>query len=219
MSKYHISSAIFTLFFLISCSGSTNQFIDENYSNGEKTGSISLLTIQKNEFEQEFTDHSFGTLRPNETQLFKDFINEFSKGGTDHANGMITQFDPSDFERREFETDVESFNSLTPSVGTTLNDVNQESRYVIIIDRYFFEQYEDAVGGNTYAGHEKEIIPRLKFNTNYVIWDNNVGDAIAWGAVEADRRIELSRIEEVYDEILTESFQKMLSKSPVTGSI
>ena len=219
MIKSFLSLAIFTSFFLISCSGSTSQFINEKYQNGEQPGSVSLLTIQESNFNGKFSYHTFGTLRANEVQLFEDFLTEFSIGAIDHSNGMLTQFDPSEFEKRSFETGNESFTSLTPTVGTTIYDDNQESRYIVIIDRYYFDQYEDIVASNSYAGHEQEVVPRLNFKTNYVIWDNEIGDAVAWGALEADRRIVLSRIEEIYDELLTESFNKMMAKSPFSAQI
>lgn len=219
MTKFYQLSATFISLFLISCSGSSSQFIIEDYANGDQSGSISVLAIQKSTFMNDFSDHSFGSLQGNETQLFEDFLNSFSTEVTKKAKGKLTLKNPIEFELREFKTDLKSFNALTPSEGKTLKDDDKESRYVIILDQYRFEQYEEIEGSNTYAGHEEKIVPRINFKTIYVIWDNNIGNAVAWGMVEADRRIVLSRIEEIYNELLTESFDKMIKRSPFSAQV
>lgn len=220
MAKYFQLSTIIFSFFLVSCSGSSSQFIEEDYKNGNQSGSLSVLTIQKNEFNQHFSDHSFGKLQGNESQLFEDFLTSFSNGVTNEAEGELTLTNSTGFEIREFETDQESFSAITPSEGESLGNGDKKSRFVIILDQYRFQQYEKVEGGGTtYAGHEKKVVKRVNFKTNYVIWDNNVGNAVAWGLVEADKKVSKSKIEETYNEILSESFNKMIKQSPFSEQV
>lgn len=219
MTKLYHLPAIALTFFLISCSSSSSQFINENYVKGDQLGSVSVLTIQKSAFSKDFENHSFGTLQGNETQLFDDFLTSFSTGITEEGKGLLTLKNLIEFESREFATGLNTFYALTPAEGMILKDDGKESRYVIILDQYRFQQYEVIEGNNTYAGHEQKVVPRINFRTNYVIWDNNIGDAVAWGMVEADRRIVISRLEEIYIELLSESFQKMVRRSPFSAQV
>ncbi len=219
MTKLYYLSTIVLTFFFISCSGTSSQFINEDYANGDQLGSVTVLTIQQSAFSKDFSNHTFGTLQGNETQLFEEFVTSFSTEVTEDAKGKLVLNNPVEFESREFETNLKSFKALAPSAGNILMDENIESRYVIILDQYRFRQYEVIEGSNTYAGHEQEIVPRISFSTKYVIWDNNIGDAVAWGMVDADRKIVISRLEEIYIELLTESFQKIVRRSPFSAQV
>ena len=220
MTKLYFTLVLILSLFFVSCAGSSKQFIEEGYENGSKEGSLSLLTIQKDQFNGDFSDHTFGELRTNEIPIFESYLTTFLTGlSQTEIKGELTQVDftRSNFEPREFETNSKTLNVLAPREGTTLREETIESRYVIILDNYRFEQYEEIRGNDSYAGHEPEVIPRMMFRTKYVIWDNEVGNAVAWGEVEADRRIELNRIQEVYEELLVESFGKMVEASPFSS--
>ena len=217
MTKLYFSIVLILSLFFVSCAGSSKQFIEEGYENGSKKGSLSLLTIQKDQFNGDFSDHSFGELRANEVSIFETYLTTFLSGiSRAEIKGELTQVDfrDSNFEPREFETNAKTLKVLAPRKGTILREEAIESRYVIILDNYRFEQYEEIRGNDSYAGHEPDIIPRMMFKTKYVIWDNEVGNAVAWGEVESDRRIELNRIQEIYEELLVESFAKMVEASP-----
>lgn len=217
MTKFYFSIVLILSLFFVSCAGSSKQFIEEGYENGSKKGSLSLLTIQKDQFNGDFSDHSFGELRANEVSIFETYLTTFLSGiSRAEIKGELTQVDfrDSNFEPREFETNSKTLNVLAPRQGTILREESIESRYVIILDNYRFDQYEEIRGNDSYAGHEPEVIPRMMFKTKYVIWDNEVGNAVAWGEVESDRRIELNRIQEIYEELLVESFAKMVEASP-----
>ena len=217
MTKFYFSIVLILSLFFVSCAGSSKQFIEEGYENGSKKGSLSLLTIQKDQFNGDFSDHSFGELRANEVSIFETYLTTFLSGiSRAEIKGELTQVDfrDSNFEPREFETNAKTLKVLAPRKGTILREEAIESRYVIILDNYRFEQYEEIRGNDSYAGHEPDIIPRMMFETKYVIWDNEVGNAVAWGEVESDRRIELNRIQEIYEELLVESFAKMVEASP-----
>lgn len=217
MTKFHFTIVLILSLFFASCAGSSKQFIEEGYENGSEAGSLSLLTIQKDQFNGNFSDHTFGELRANEIPIFESYLTTFLTGISQaEIKGELTQVDfrGSNFEPREFETNSKTLNVLAPRQGTILREEAIESRYVIILDNYRFNQYEEIRGNNSYAGHEPEVIPRMTFKTKYLIWDNEIGNAVAWGEVESDRRIELSRIQEIYKELLTESFAKMVEASP-----
>ena len=217
MTKFHFTIVLILSLFFASCAGSSKQFIEEGYENGSETGSLSLLTIQKDQFNGDFSDHTFGELRTNEVPIFESYLTTFLTGIPQaEIKGELTQVDfrGSNFEPREFETNSKTLNVLAPRQGTILREESIESRYVIILDNYRFDQYEEIRGNDSYAGHEPEVIPRMMFKTKYVIWDNEVGNAVAWGEVESDRRIEMNRMEEIYEELLVESFTKMVEASP-----
>lgn len=214
--KYLLFVTLFSILF-ISCSGTTKHYISPEFTGTNNEEMVSLLVIEKDDFSERFPDHKFGELRINEQPIFKDrLLNLFKQATEANVSGEIhsIELDHSSFAVREFTEGGTDLNFLAPSEGTTLQTNENQSRFVFLLDGFRFDSYEEYVGGDSYAGHEPEIIPRLTFETNYLIWDNNVQKAIAWGTIDADKVIELARIQTIYDSLIIESLEEMEQRSP-----
>ncbi|MDZ7807926.1 MAG: hypothetical protein U5K71_12545 [Gracilimonas sp.] len=59
-----------------------------------------------------------------------------------------------------------------------------------------------------------ETETRLRFETKYLIWDNETGQPAAWGKVNSVRRYTALEREMLYQLLLDEALQQILSKSP-----
>lgn len=178
---------------------------------------MSLLVIEKQDFPDKFPNHKFGELRINEQPIFKDrLINLFTQATGANVSGEMQPLDlnHTSFEVREFTEGGTDLKFLAPAEGTTLQTDENKSRFVFLLDGFRFDSYEEYSGSGSYAGHEAKVTPRLTFETNYLIWDNNVKKAIAWGSVDADKVIELARIQSIYDSLVIESLEQMEQRSP-----
>lgn len=216
--KNTLFATLFSILF-ISCSGTTKQYISPEYQGANSEESVSLLVIEKEDFSERFPDHEFGELRINEQPIFKERLISLFRQATDaNVNGEIRsmELDHSSFAVRKFTEGGTDLQFLAPSEGTVLQTEENQPRFVFLLDGFRFDSYEEYVGGDSYAGHEPEIIPRLTFETNYLIWDNNTRKAIAWGTIDADKVIELARIQTIYDSLIIESLEEMGQRSPFT---
>lgn len=214
--KNTLFATLFSILF-ISCSGTTKQYISPEYQGANSEESVSLLVIEKEDFSERFPDHEFGELRINEQPIFKERLISLFRQATDaNVNGEIRsmELDHSSFAVRKFTEGGTDLQFLAPAEGTVLQTEENQSRFVFLLDGFRFDSYEEYVGGDSYAGHEPEIIPRLTFETNYLIWDNNTRKAIAWGTIDADKVIELARIQTIYDSLIIESLEEMGQRSP-----
>lgn len=204
-------------FLFISCSGSTKQYISPDLNGDYSNETVSLLVIERDDFPNIGEDHRFGELRINEQPVFRDrLINLFRDATGANVKGKMRAFnlDQSAFEVRQFTEGGTNLRFLSPADGTELTSENESPRFVFMLDGFRFDTYEDYVGGDSYAGHEPTVVPRITFETNYLIWDNASKEAIAWGTIESDKVINLSRINEIYDELIYDSFQRMTRFSP-----
>jgi|AntRauTorcE11897_2_1112592.scaffolds.fasta_scaffold01986_10 hypothetical protein len=221
--KKILSVYLFLGLFLMNCSGTTQQFISPEYENVRSQETVSLLVIQKEDFSDKFPNHRFGELRINEQPLFKDQLLDIFQKAT--GANTESEFKANDIDQTKLNLDLREFTQggtnlkiIAPETGTVIETEYESPRFVVILDGFRFDSYEELVGGDSYAGHEPEVIPRLTFETNYLIWDNSYGEAIAWGSIDADKVIVLSKIQEMYESILFESLQDMARKSPFPQS-
>lgn len=204
-------------FLLLSCSGTTNQYLSPDLNGDYSNETVSLLVIERNDFPNIGEDHTFGELRINEQPVFRDrLLNLFRDATGANVKGEMRamDLDQSSFEVRQFTEGGTNLRFLAPADGTKLKSESESPRFVFMLDGFRFETYEELVGGDSYAGHEPDVVPRITFETNYLIWDNTAQEAIAWGTVDSDRVINLSRINEIYDQLIIDSLQRMARRSP-----
>jgi len=212
--------ALLPCLFLLSCGGSTNQFIIDDYSIDRQDVSISLMPVESDFHFDEFPNHVFGALRPQEQRVFNQDLAEIVAL---HTGARVTGIlDPSiqvnnEFELREFALSESSFRAITPIQGRPLETTSSQARFVLILDQYFFTPYTVEVGGDSYAGHESKTEERLRFETNYIIWDTDLRDAVAWGKVNATEQINFSNTRATYVEILNKAIEKIVAVSPFDG--
>ncbi|CAN5128908.1 hypothetical protein BH23BAC3_BH23BAC3_14670 [soil metagenome] len=220
MQKSILFSAITTLAFLfISCSGATKQYISPDMNGDYSNESVSLLVIERGDFPDIAPDHRFGELRINEQPVFSDRLKNLFRDATGanvKSEMRAIDLDQSSFTVRQFTEGGTNLKFVAPSDGTELKSESESPRFVFMLDGFRFETYEELVGGDSYAGHEPDVVPRITFETNYLIWDNAAREAIAWGTIDSDRVINLSRINEIYDQLILDSFQRMTRNSPFT---
>lgn len=204
---------------LISCSGTTKQYVSPDLNGDYNNETVSLLVIERDDFPDITPEHKFGELRINEQPLFRDRLKNLFRDATGaNVKSEMSAIDlnQSSFEVRQFSDGGTNLQFVAPSDGTELKSESESPRFVFMLDGFRFETYEELVGGDSYAGHEPEVVPRITFETNYLIWDNSAKKAIAWGTIDSDKVINLSRINEIYEQLILDSFLRMARHSPFT---
>lgn len=212
-------AAVSALLF-ISCNGNTNQFLLEDYSIDREDVSISVMPVVSDYHFSDYPDHVFGALRPQEQRVFnRDLGRVLAEQTRANVTGIV---EPSaqvnnEFERREFPLSDDSFDAITPKQGQPFETESGRTRFVLILDQYFFTPYSAEVGGDSYAGHESEIEERLRFETNYVIWDTDLKDAVAWGKVNTTEQINFNNTRSTYVKLLNKAVERIVAVSPFNG--
>ena len=209
---------LITALFIASCSGNSNQVLleDVDFSSADNA-SVSLLTVELDYLYDDFPNHSFGALRPGERSFFeRDLLNLFSTSTTNPVTGRLngTTLLEHPFELREYDINGEEITVLSPEEGTSMSDSQNPARFTLILDQFYFTPFQVQIGGGSYAGHEGTMERRLRFDTNYVIWDNEKGDAIAWGKIESTEVLSLQNQNRTYTNLLLETFHKIIKVSP-----
>ena len=202
---------------LISCSGTTKQYMSPDINGDNSNETVSLLVIDRNDFPAIDSDHRFGELRINEQPLFQQRLLTLFReatGANVKSEMRALDVDQSSFRVREFTEGGTNLRFVAPASGTALKSDYESPRFVVMLDGFRFDRYEELVGGDSYAGHEPDVVPRMKFETNYLIWDNDVQKAVAWGTIDSDSVIEIARIQEIYEQLLLNSLQRMNRMSP-----
>lgn len=212
--------ALLPCLFLLSCGGTTNQFIVEDYSIERQDVSISILPVESDYHYDDYPEHVFGALRPQEQRVFnQDLANILANRTRARVTGILPSSAQvnNEFELREFSLSESTFRAVTPKKGQPLNASSGQARFILILDQYFFTPYTVEVGGDSYAGHESETEERLRFETNYVIWDTELNDAVAWGKINSTGQIDFSNTRSTYREILNRAIEKIVAVSPFNG--
>jgi hypothetical protein len=220
-------SALAFCLFLLSCGGTTNQFILEDYSIDQRDVSISVLLVEPDYHFENFPDHVYGALRPQEQQIFNQdlafILNEKTGARVTGITSPPTQVNNS-FELREFNLDGSAFTALAPKEGQTFTVLPTQTRFVLILDQYFFTTYTIEVGGDSYAGHESETEDRLRFESNYIIWDTELNDAVAWGKINTTEQIEYNssrnsylNMRNTYLDLMDKAMERIVAVSPFNG--
>ena len=210
---------LFVPFILLtaSCTHSSSQYLSEDpdVRQGEQT--LSLMVIEADDLFQIFPDHLFGALRPAERDLFDNqLLQLLSRESRSDVRGRIS----SDYIRdqeltiQEFRVRSGSFTMIAPESGRELRYPNSNSRFVLILDQFFFTPYEAEVGGDTYAGHENRVEQRIRIELKYLIWDNERRDAVAWGSIERNTVFNFENQRQTYHELLSGAIQQIVQVSP-----
>jgi hypothetical protein len=208
--------------FMAGCSGNANQYIIEDVEYSDSNASISILTIDLDYLFDDFPDHEFGALRPAEQSVFQQqLVSLLSTRTTTPVLGKLngTTFERNRFELRSFSTKDGRIELLSPEEGAVLTDSETDSRYTLILDQFYFTPYQVQIGGGSYAGHEGTTESRLRFDTNYLIWDNDRGTAIAWGKINSDARLSLQNQNRTYRNLILDAFGQIIRVSPFPASI
>ncbi len=202
---------------VISCSNHANQFLLEEYEGRKLDSSISLLTMELDQLYEQFPDHNFGALRPPARSVFDNrLVSLLSQQTSTNIQGKFNDqvlleypFRPMEFELKSGMIEI-----LSPESGTVLKSDEINSRFVLILDQFRFTRYEIEVGGGTYAGQESRPERRIRFETGYLIWDNEKGEAIAWGMAESNRILNFDKLRSTYSMLISDVFSKIIDVSP-----
>lgn len=214
-------TTVFVFALITGCAGNANQYLIDDIDLSPSDASISLLTIDLEYLFDDFPDHTFGALRPAERSIFEQHLPALlSSRTTAPVAGKLNDTTLTDhsFELRSFQTREGAFEVISPVEGTSLTNV-PESRFTIILDQFYFTPYAIEVGGGSYAGHEGTTESRLRFDTSYVIWDNEAGDAIAWGRIKSDAKLSLQNQNRTYRNLMLDAFNQIIKVSPFPPSI
>lgn len=199
------------------CAGNVNQYLIEDFEDQRLDTSVSLLTIEVELLYDKFPNHSYGALRPTERAIFEDqLVALLSEQTRSNVQGKLHDYTLTEkpFTLREFELKNRTLKILAPERGTVLENEKINTRFVMILDQFHFTPYEIEVGGGTYAGQESEVENRMRFETKYLIWDNKIGEAVAWGDVDSSLKLNLNNFKMTYTELISNAFSKIINVSP-----
>ncbi|TVR19128.1 MAG: hypothetical protein EA391_01375 [Balneolaceae bacterium] len=203
--------------FTISCANRANQYLVEDFVVDSSDVSVSLLIIEHDYLFETFPDHVFGSLRPAERMIFDQRMAGIFASRT-HANveGVLnsTTLTETEFDVREFSLPNSQISMIAPKKGSQLQNGELSTRFVVVLDQFHFTPYQAEVGGDSYAGHENQIEERLRFESKYLIWDNETGDAVAWGRLNTNQRLLLQNQNETYTGLLNDAFSRLVQVSP-----
>ncbi|MCC5942164.1 MAG: hypothetical protein JJU37_11545 [Balneolaceae bacterium] len=208
---------IFTPLLFISCANQANQYLIEDFSVEDQDVSIALLVVEHDYLFDQFPDHVFGALRPAERMIFDQRMTGiFSSRTNATVEGLLnsTTLLETEFDLREFNLPNGEISMVAPKPGSQLKNGELSTRFVVMLDQFHFTPYQAEVGGDSYAGHENQIEERLRFESKYLIWDNEKGDAVAWGRLNTNQRLMLQNQNETYTGLLSDAFTRLVQVSP-----
>lgn len=210
-------SIVMIMIIAIGCSNSSTQYLLQDLQIPDSDRTISVLTIEADYLYNEFPDHVFGALRPTERNLFDNrILSLFSQYSRSEAHGRINDQTLFDLELtlREFVVANDTFKMIAPENGSEIYYDDFRNRFVLVLDQFFFTPYQAEVGGDTYAGHENRIEQRMRLELKYLIWDNELKDAVAWGSIERNRPFDSIDQNSAYNELLSEAIRQIVQMSP-----
>lgn len=202
---------------LTSCTASQSYYIEPEFENEKMNTSLLILPI-KDTFFDGFDAHTFSQLNPREQAAFDnnlaELISKNSGTKTQEIEGDKS-LNKNDFSIDSLEISSGAIGILSPKKGVAIGG-KSSAQLVLILDQYYFRTVEQASGGSSYAGHEgTTTIKTLYFETNYLYWDNDSGQAIGWGSVESDLMLKEGLTEEAYQDILDKALKKILKQGPI----
>ncbi len=206
-----------TSLFFISCANRANQYLTEDFTVDREDISISLLIVEHDYLFDQFPDHVFGALRPAERMVFDQrMAGIFSSRTEASVEGLLnsTTLLETEFDLRNFNLPEGEISMVAPKPGSQLKNGELSTRFVVLFDQFHFTPYQAEVGGDSYAGHENQIEERLRFESKYLIWDNESGDAIAWGRLNTNQRLLLQNQNATYTGLLNDAFTRLIQVSP-----
>lgn len=218
MGTRFLTSAAVLFVFLTSCATTTNQYLSSDYSNPIENSTVAVLPIQAEYFFKIFPNYAFGQLDSNQAEMFNSYLPSFiERNSNSDVKGVLStsKLSEIDFEMKELDLrSNEKLNIIGPKEKRVLKANDQESRFILILDQYNYQVYTIETGGGNYAGHEIEKQLRLRFETKYLIWDNELGKAAAWGKVNAVRKYSSVSEEGIYRDLLDDVILQIIQKSP-----
>lgn len=206
------------LLLFASCASTSNQYLASEYNERERNTTLSILPVQADVFFEHFPGYTFGKLENGENETFEQYLPTYIERNTqaDVKEVLTASYVVgSNFEVKELPLrSEENFQILGPKENTSLTSEDINSRFTLILDQFNYQMYDIETGGGNYAGHEMETETRLRFETKYLIWDNETGQPAAWGKVNSVRRYTALEREMLYQLLFDEALQQILSKSP-----
>lgn len=206
------------LLFLTSCSSTSNQYLASEYNDRERNTTLSILPIQAEVFFEYFPGYTFGKLENEENGTFEQYLPTYIEKNTQaDVKEILTAsyLQGSQFELKDLPLGSESqFQILGPKDNTSLTSEQINSRFTLILDQFNYQMYDIETGGGNYAGHEMETETRLRFETKYLIWDNQEGKPAAWGKVNSITRYTSMERDVLYQQLLDKAMEQIINKSP-----
>lgn len=209
---------LLAVFLFGSCAGQKNQFLEKKYQNSRTTASVSVLTIDQDTFIDTLPNHKFGSFGSEVKSHFKDQLASILIRQTrSKVAGVIdnSMLQPAQFKVSSYPVKNDTLLIVSPIPGKTIANSDPASSFVLILDQFHFLPVENESGESSYAGHENESETFMFFQTKYLIWDNERGEAAAWGDVTSKKQMypEQNRME-MYSDLVSDAFYQIVEKSP-----
>lgn len=204
--------------FITSCASTSNQYLASEYTDRSEDVTLSILPIESDVFFEYFPGYIFGKLEADQSNTFEHYLPTFIERNSraDVKEVLVGSSEMgSDFELKSLPLDSESnISILGPKENTSVENSENPTRFTLILDQFNYQMFEIETGGGTYAGHEGETETRLKFETKYLIWDNQEGKPAAWGKVDSITRYTSMERDVLYQQLLDKAMEQIINKSP-----
>lgn len=214
----NLITLLIVILFSISCAKNNTQYLVSEYQDKTLDGRVSVLTLELSYLHDEFPDYIFGALRPDERKIFDQSLERLlAKNTNSTIEGTLEKSIVEDLpmEKRTFDLNRSTtLEMVAPSTGSVVQGKELTTRFVVIFDQFNFNFTQIESGGGGYAGHETKVETKLNFETKYIIWDNEVKDAIAWGSVNSDDIFDAENPGSIYSTLIDKAISKIIRKSP-----
>lgn len=210
-------SVVLIMIIFMGCTNTSTQYLLKDLQVSESDRTISVLTIEADNLYNEFPEHIFGALRPSEKNIFDtQILNLLAQYSRSEAYGKIRDQSLNEVKLslREFQITNHTITMIAPEIGSEIYYADFKNRFVLVLDQFFFTPYQAEVGGDTYAGHENRTEQRMRFELKYLIWDNELKDAVAWGSIERNRPFDTLNQNSSYNVLLSEAIRQIVQMSP-----
>lgn len=216
--KLNILLIVSLLLFFNSCASTSDQYLAAGYNEKKPNATLSLLPIQAEIFFKYFPGYAFGKLESGVNETFEQYLPTYIERNTQaDVKEILTAayLEGSNFELKNLPLGSNAkFQILGPKENKSLTNGRTNSHFTLILDQFNYQMYDIETGGGNYAGHEMETETRLRFETKYLIWDNETGKPAAWGKVKSVKKYTQMQKETLYKELLDEAMNQILNKSP-----
>lgn len=208
---------VFIAFILASCSSSKNYYLEPSFQNGKEESAVLVLPVFQSWFSS-FPEHTFGSLRGTNQEMF---ISSLEQLFSEHSAAPVESFrstppsDSTDFMISEFAIKGNTLDLIVPKTSFQVNPENSSSRFVVLLDQFYFREQKKKAMNSTYAGQESSQQKELYFETKYAYWDTETKTIIGWGLASKSELINKAATKSDYSSLLSKVVKEIVSQGPL----
>lgn len=209
--------SLLVTFILASCSSSKNYYLQPDFKEKKVNSSVLVLPVWRSWFTS-FPQHTFGSLTNTGKKVFESSLEPlFSRYTGNSAQTFISapESDSTNFKISKLAIKGISIDVIIPKENAQINTQNSSTRFVVLLDQFYFRELEKKAMSSTYAGQETGPQEVLYFETNYAYWDTENKKIVAWGKASKSELISKAPTESDYSNLLSKAFKEIVNQGPV----